>query len=165
MADDYSFDIASKIEMQEVVNAVDQAMREISTRYDFKDSGTLIELNKEDRVITITTTDDYKIKASADVLKNKMVKRGVPLKSLSEEEPQQSGMNKMILKMKLQDGISQEKAKEITRFIKDSKIKVQASIQKDTVRVSGRKKDDLQEIIGALKAKDFGIDMQFTNYR
>ncbi len=166
MAKDASFDIVSKIDMQEIVNAVDQALREITNRYDFKDSNTTIELNKEEKTITITTTDDYKIKASNEVLKNKMVKRGIPIKALTDEEPTNPGMNKMVQKIKIQEGIPQEKAKEIVKFIKESGIKkVQPSIQGDTVRVTGPKIDDLQAVMGALKAKDFGIDMQFTNYR
>jgi len=166
MAKDASFDIVSKVDMQEVLNAVDQALREITTRYDFKDSNTTIELNKDERVITITSADDYKVRASLDILKNKMVKRGVPLKALDAGEPEQSGMNKMIMKVKIQDGIPQEKSKDIVKYIKELKLKkIQASIQKDVVRVSGPKKDDLQEVIVKLREKDFGIDMQFDNYR
>ncbi|MFP4466219.1 MAG: YajQ family cyclic di-GMP-binding protein [Candidatus Goldiibacteriota bacterium] len=166
MAKDASFDIISKVDMQEVINAVDQAMREITTRYDLKDSNTEIDLDREKRMIKITSADDYKIRASNEVLKNKMVKRGIPLKALQDKEPYESGLNKMIMEISIQEGIPQDKAKEIVKTIKDAKIKkVQASIQGDTVRVSGPKKDDLQEVIGLLKGKDFGIDMQFDNYR
>jgi uncharacterized protein YajQ (UPF0234 family) len=166
MASDSSFDIVSKIEMQEVVNGVDQAMREITNRYDFRDTNTTIELNQEERTMTITTTDDYKVRASEEVLRAKMIKRGVPMKALTSEEPYQSGMNKMIMKIKIQEGIPQEKAKEIVKFIKDLGLKkIQASIQKDAVRVSAPKKDDLQDVIQAVKSHDFGIDTQFTNYR
>ncbi len=166
MASDSSFDIVSKIEMQEVVNGIDQATREITNRYDFRDTNTTIELNQEERTITITTTDDYKVKASEEVLRGKFIKRGVPMKALTSEAPYQSGMNKMIMKMKIQEGIPQEKAKEIVKFIKDLGLKkIQASIQKDVVRVSAPKKDDLQEAMQAIRAHDFGIDTQFTNYR
>ena len=166
MAADSSFDIVSKIDMQEVTNGIDQAMREISTRYDFRDTNTTIELKLEDREIVITTTDDYKVKAAEEVLRNKMIKRGVPLKALTSEPATQSGMNKMIMKIKMQDGIPQEKAKEIVKFIKEQDIKkIQASIQKDVVRVTSAKKDDLQSAMQFLKGHDFGIDMQFMNFR
>ncbi|HDT15640.1 MAG TPA: YajQ family cyclic di-GMP-binding protein [Firmicutes bacterium] len=166
MAKDASFDIVSKVDMQEVVNAVDQALREISTRYDLKDSNTEINLDKEKRMIKITSADDYKVRASNDVLKNKMVKRGIPLKALNEKEPYESGLNKTVMEIAIQDGIPQEKAKEIVKAVKEAKLKkVQASIQGDVVRISGPKRDDLQEAISLLKEKDFGIDMQFDNYR
>jgi cyclic-di-GMP-binding protein len=166
MATDSSFDISSKIEMQEVVNAIDQATREIVNRYDFRDTNTTIELKTEDREIIITTTDDYKVKAADEVLRGKMLKRGISLKALTSEAPYQSGMNKMIMKIKMQDGIPQEKAKEIVKFIKEQPVKkVQASIQKDVVRVTSAKKDDLQAVMQAVRTHDFGIDMQFTNFR
>ena len=166
MASDSSFDIVSKIDMQEVTNGIDQAMREITTRYDFRDTNTTIELKTEDREIVITTTDDYKVKAAEEVLRNKMIKRGVPLKALTSEPATQSGMNKMIMKIKMQDGIPQEKGKEIVKFIKEQDIKkIQASIQKDVVRVTSAKKDDLQAAMQLIRAHDFGIDMQFTNFR
>ncbi len=166
MAKDASFDIVSKVDLQEVVNAIDQALREITNRYDFRDSNTEIILNKEERTITISTLDDYKARAAYEVLTNKMVKRSVPLKALEASEPQESGLNKMIMKITIQDGIPQEKAKDIVKYIKELKLKkIQASIQKDVVRVTSPKKDDLQEAITKLKEKDFGIDMQFTNYR
>jgi cyclic-di-GMP-binding protein len=165
MADEFSFDVVSKVDLQEVVNSIDQAMREITNRYDFRDTGTEITLDKEKREINISTTDDYKVRAANEVLKTKMVKRGIPIKALKDNDPVQTGMNKMHMRINIQDGIPQEKAKDITKFIKEQKVKVQASIQKDVIRVSGKKKDDLQEIMALLKAKDFGIDMQFTNYR
>jgi hypothetical protein len=165
MASDFSFDIASKVDMQEVVNSIDQAMREIVNRYDFRDSGTAIDLKKEDRKIVINTIDDYKVRASWDILQNKFAKRGVPLKAMKAADPVTTGLNKIHMEITIQDGIPQEKAKEIVKAIKDTKIKVQASIQKDVVRVSGPKKDDLQAVIGVLREKDFGVDMQFTNYR
>jgi cyclic-di-GMP-binding protein len=165
MASDSSFDIASKVDMQEVVNGIDIAMREIINRYDFKDSNTTIDLNKEDRKITINSLDDYKVNASWDILQNKLAKRNVPLKAMKAGEPTTSGLNKTHMEIIIQDGIPQEKAKEIVKAIKDLKIRVQASIQKDVIRVSGPKKDDLQAVMAALREKDFGVDMQFTNYR
>lgn len=166
MPQDSSFDITSKVDMQEIVNAIDQSMREITNRYDFKGVETTIDLNKEEHKITISTADDYKVRASYDILTGKLIKRGVPVKALTAKDPYQSGMNKMVMEVTIQEGIPQEKAKEIVKFIKDSGIKkVQASIQKDTVRVSGPKKDDLQEVMQLLRSKDFGIDMQFANYR
>jgi cyclic-di-GMP-binding protein len=165
MASEFSFDIASKVDMQEVVNSIDQAMREIVNRYDFKDSGTTIDLNKEDRKITINTKDDYKVRASWDILQNKLSKRGVPVRAMKAAEPVTTGLDKIHMEITIQDGIPQEKAKEVVKAIKEMKLKVQASIQKDVVRVSGPKKDDLQEVMAGLKGKDFGIDMQFTNYR
>lgn len=166
MASDSSFDIVSKIDMQELVNAIDQAMREITTRYDFRDTNTTIELKQDDREVIITTTDDYKVKASEEVLRGKLVKRGLPLKAFTSEPATQSGMNKMIMKIKMQDGIPQEKGKEIVKFIKEQDFKkIQASIQKDVVRVTSPKKDDLQTAMQLLRGHDFGIDMQFTNFR
>jgi uncharacterized protein YajQ (UPF0234 family) len=165
MASDFSFDIASKVDLQEVVNAIDQATREIVNRYDFRDSGTTIDLNKEERKITINTIDDYKVRASWEILSTKFAKRGVPVKAMKAGEPVTTSLNKIHMEIAIQDGIPQEKAKEVVKAIKDMKIKVQASIQKDVVRVSGPKKDDLQAVMAALREKDFGIDMQFTNYR
>jgi len=165
MASDSSFDIASKVDMQEVVNGIDIAMREIVNRYDFKDSNTTIDLNKEERKITIHSLDDYKVRASWDILQNKFAKRNVPLKAMKAGEPVTSGLNKTHMEIEIQDGIPQEKAKEIVKAIKDAKLKVQASIQKDVIRVSGPKKDDLQAVMALLREKDFGVDMQFTNYR
>lgn len=166
MAKDSSFDIASKIDMQELVNAIDQSMREIENRYDFKGAETSIDLDKDKRIIKISSADDYKVRASNDILKGKMVKRGIPIKALEDKDPFESGLNKVVQEISIQDGIPTEKAKEIVKYLKEAKIKkVQASIQGDVVRVSGPKKDDLQEAMDILKAKDFDIDMQFTNYR
>lgn len=165
MAKDFSFDIVSKIDLQEIVNAIDQAMREINQRYDFKDSNTIIELNKEQREITIHTIDEYKIKAAWEILNTKIAKRGQPLKAFIPEKPVTTGLNKIYMKIKIQNGIPQEKAKEIVKLIKEMKLKVQSTIHQDTIRVSGAKKDDLQSVIKRLKEIDFGIDMQFVNYR
>jgi uncharacterized protein YajQ (UPF0234 family) len=160
---DNTFDIVSKIDLQEVSNAIQQAMKEVTTRFDLKDSKSTIALEKDG--IVLHSADEYKLKAVNDVLSQKLVKRGVPLKGLtySAVEPAAGGTVKQ--KITLQQGIPIEKAREIVKLIKDSKKKVQASIQGDLVRVSGRDRDTLQEIIALLRSRDFGIDMQFTNYR
>jgi uncharacterized protein YajQ (UPF0234 family) len=160
---DNTFDIVSKIDLQEVSNAIQQAMKEVTTRFDLKDSKSTIALEKDG--IVLHSADEYKLKAVNDVLSQKLVKRGVPLKGLtySAAEPAAGGTAKQ--KITLQQGIPIEKAREIVKLIKDSKKKVQASIQGDLVRVSGRDRDTLQEIIALLRSRDFGIDMQFTNYR
>ena len=161
---DSSFDIVSKIDLQEVHNAINYAMKEITTRFDLKDSKSSIELEGKDAVI-LHSADDFRLKSINDILQQKLVKRGVPLKGLTYGpiEPAAGSTSKQ--KITLQQGIPIEKAREIVKLIKDSKKKVQASSQGDLVRVSGRDRDTLQEIIALLKATDFGIDMQFTNYR
>ncbi len=158
-----TFDIVSRIDMQEVSNAIQQALKEIHTRFDLKDSKSNIELEKD--AIVLHSADEYKLKAVNDVFQQKLVKRGVPLKGLTygAVEPAASGTAKRRITM--QQGIPIEKAREIVRTIKDSKKKAQASIQGDLVRVSSKDRDTLQEIIALLRQKDFGIDMQFTNYR
>ena len=163
MAVENSFDIACKIDMQEVTNALDQARREIETRYDLKGSKNEIALEKTD--ITVTTADDMKLKAVVDILQGRLHKRGVPLKALTYGTVEQAAGGVLRQKISLQQGIPIEKAKEIVRIIKDTKIRVQASIQADQVRVSGKNRDDLQKIIALLKDKDLGIALQFTNYR
>ena len=162
---DNTFDIVSKIDLAEVSNAIQQALKEITTRFDLKDSKSNIELNEKEQKITLASSDDYKIKAVRDILESKLVKRQVPLKGLAygNIEPAAGATVRQVVT--LQQGITIEKAREIVKLIKDSKKKVQASIQGDLVRVSGKDRDSLQEIIALLKGKDFGIDMQFTNYR
>jgi uncharacterized protein YajQ (UPF0234 family) len=159
-----SFDIVSKIDLQEVSNAIQYAMKEITTRFDLKDSKSRIELEGKDAII-LHSADDFRLKSINDILQQKLVKRSVPLKGLMYGviEPAAGGMAKQ--KVTLQQGIPIEKAKEIVKLIKDSKKKVQASIQGDLVRVSGKDRDTLQEIMALVRQKDFGIDMQFTNYR
>jgi len=159
-----TFDIVSKIDLQEVSNAIQHALKEIHTRFDLKDSKSQIELEGKDAVV-LHSIDEYKLKAVNDVLQQKLVKRGVPLKGLTYAaiEPAAGGTVKQRITM--QQGIPVEKAREIVKLIKNSKKKVQASIQADLVRVSGKDRDALQEIIGLLRQQDFGIDMQFTNYR
>ena len=161
---DNSFDVVSKIDLQEVSNAMQQALKEIHTRFDLKDSKSNIELEGKDAIV-LHSVDEYKLKAVNDVFQQKLVKRGVPLKGLiyGEVEPAAGGTAKRRITM--QQGIPIEKAREIVKVIKDSKKKAQASIQGDLVRVSSKDRDTLQEIIALLRGHDFGIDMQFVNYR
>ena len=163
MAAENSFDLVCKVDMQEVANALDQARREVETRYDLKATKNEILLEKTD--ITVTTADDMKLKAIVDILQGRLHKRGVPLKALSYGNVEEAAGGRLRQKIGLQQGIPSEKAKEIVRLIKDSKVKVQASIQEDQVRVSGKNRDDLQKIIAMVKEKDLGIAVQFTNYR
>ena len=163
MAAENSFDIVCKVDMQEVTNALDQTRREVDTRYDLK--GTKHEISLEKSDITIITSDDMKLKAITDILQSKMHKRGVPLKALSYGKVEEAGGGRLRQKIGLQQGIPIEKAREIVRLVKDSKVKVQAAIQEDQVRVSGKNRDDLQKIITLVKDKDLGIAVQFTNYR
>ncbi len=159
-----TFDIVSKIDLQEVSNAIQQAMKEIHQRFDLKDSKSNIELEGKDAII-LHSADEYKLKAINDVFQQKLVKRGVPLKGLTYGaiEPAAGSTSKQ--KITMQQGIPIEKAREIVKLIKNSKKKAQASIQGDLVRVSSKDRDTLQEIIAMVRQQDFGIDMQFTNYR
>jgi cyclic-di-GMP-binding protein len=163
MAGDNSFDIACKIDMQEVTNALDQTRREIQTRYDLKGSHNEVTLEKTD--VVVVAADDMKRKAVVDILQSKLHKRGVPLKALTYGEPETAAGGTLRQRIGLQQGIPIEKAREIVRLIKDTKLKVQASIQEDQVRVSGKNRDDLQKVIALLKDKELGIAVQFTNYR
>jgi len=162
---DNSFDVVSKIELPEVGNAIQQAMKEIQQRYDLKDSKSSIELNEKDHKILLASADEYKLKAVIEVLEGKMVKRKVPLKGLTYGTLIPAAGSSVKQEISLQQGIPIEKAREIVRKIKDSKLKVQAAIQGDLVRVSGRDRDTLQSVIKLLRDTDFGIDVQFTNYR
>ncbi len=159
-----SFDIVSKIDLQEVSNAIQQAMKEVSTRFDLKDSKSQIALEGKDAIV-LHSADEYKLKAVNDVFQQKLVKRGVPLKGLTYGAPEPAAGATVKQKITMQQGIPIEKAREIVKLVKESKKKVQASIQGDLVRVSSKDRDTLQEIIARLRQKDFGIDMQFTNYR
>jgi uncharacterized protein YajQ (UPF0234 family) len=163
MAKDNSFDIVSKTDYAEVTNAINQSMKEVSQRFDFKGSHASVELQGKDLVLT--AEDDTKLRNMNDIFQGKLVKRGISLKALDYQkvEPAAGGTVRQLVKV--QQGIPIEKAKEVVKFIKDSKLKVQASIQGETVRISGKDRDTLQEVISALKAKDFGIDMTFDNYR
>ena len=162
---DNTFDIVSKIDLAEVSNAVQQALKEVQTRYDLKDSKSDIQLIEKDNKLVLASMDDFKLKAVTEVLQQKLVKRKVPLKGLSFGAITPAAGSTVRQEISLQQGIPIEKAREIVKAIKDSKKKVQASIQGDLVRVSGRDRDVLQEVLALLRNHDFGIDMQFTNYR
>ena len=158
-----TFDIVSKIDQQEVSNAIQQALKEIHTRFDLKNTNSDITLDKEG--VTLQSADEYKLKAVNDVLQQKLVKRGVPLKGLTYTAVESALGGTAKQKITMQQGIPVEKAREIVKLIKNSKKKVQASIQGDLVRVSSKDRDELQQVIALVKSHDFGIDMQFTNYR
>jgi uncharacterized protein YajQ (UPF0234 family) len=158
-----SFDVVSKLDQHEVSNAIDQAQREVTTRYDFKDTGTEIEQNEEG--IAIRSNTEGRLDAARGVLEDKMVRRKVSLKSLDPQKAQQAGGQSWRQLIKLKEGVDIDRAKQIVKAIKDSKIKVQAAIQADTVRVSGKKRDDLQAAIALLKGQDFGLPLQFINFR
>jgi uncharacterized protein YajQ (UPF0234 family) len=164
MASENSFDIVSKVDLQEVSNAIQNALKEVHTRFDLKDSKSDIKLEGKDALI-LTSVDEYKLKAVNDILQSKMVKRNIPIKAFNYGVVESAAGSTVRQKVTMQQGIPIEKAREIVKVIKDSKKKVQASIQGDTVRVSGKDRDSLQEIIALLRGRDFGIDMQFTNYR
>jgi hypothetical protein len=163
MAAENSFDIACKIDAQEVTNALDQARREIETRYDLKGSKNEVRLEKNE--ITVLAADDMKLKAVVDILQSRLHKRGVPLKALTYGTVEEASGGALRQKITLQQGIPIEKAREIVRIIKDTKLRVQVAIQEDHVRVSGKSRDDLQTLIALFKDKDLGIALQFTNYR
>ena len=162
---DNSFDIVSKIEMPEVVNAISQAMKEVITRFDLKDSKSDIQLNEKDNKITLASSDEFKLKAVTEILQNKLVKRNVPLKGLKYGTLIPASGSSVRQEITLQQGIPIEKSRDIVKLIKDSKKKVQASINADLIRVSSKDRDTLQEVMALLKNHDFGIDMQFVNFR
>ena len=159
-----TFDIVSKIDLQEVSNAIQQALKEIHTRFDLKDSKSSIVLEGKDAII-LQSVDEFKLKAVNDVFQQKLVKRGVPQKGLTYSAVESALGGTARQRITMQQGIPIEKARDIVKLIKNSKKKVQASIQGDLVRVSGKDRDALQEVIALLRQQDFGIDMQFTNYR
>jgi len=165
MADEHFFDVVCNVDVQEVSNAVNQAMKEIEQRFDFKGSKSTIELDKGKAVITLISDDEIKLKSVIDILQSKLVKRGVSLKALNYGKVEQAAGSTVRQVLTLQQGIPQDKAKEMVKLIKDLKLKVSAEIQKDQVRVRAKKIDDLQTIIAKLREKDFGIHLQFTNYR
>jgi len=164
MAQENSFDIVSKVDMQEVRNALDQAIKEIRQRFDLKDSHSEVTLEGND-AIQLASANEYKLEAVKDILSQKLVKRGISLKNLTYGKLEPATGQSVRQKISLQQGIPIEKAKEIVRMVKDSKKKAQASIQGDTVRISSKDRDELQAIIAMLRAKDMGVDLQFTNYR
>ena len=163
MAGSNSFDVVSEVNMMEASNAVQQAMKEIRQRFDFK--GSVSDIKLEGDVLTLNSDDEVRLKAVIDVLTTKLVKRGVSLKALQygKIEPAAKGTVRQVVT--IQKGIPTEKAKEIVKFIKGTGFRVQAAIQENQVRVSGKNRDDLQAVMGSLKGQDFGLDLQFTNYR
>jgi cyclic-di-GMP-binding protein len=163
MAAENSFDVVCKIDPQEVTNALDQARREIETRFDLKGSRNEVVLDRTD--IVITAADDMKLKAVVDLLQSKLHRRGVPLKALAYGKVEQAAGGTLRQRIGLQQGIPIDKAREIVRLVKDTKLRVQAAIQEDKVRVTGKNRDDLQKIIGLLRERDLGIAVQFDNYR
>jgi hypothetical protein len=165
MAAEHSFDIVSKVDMQEVSNAVQQAMKEISQRFDFKGSKSTVDLDKDKGELSLVSDDEYKLKSVVEILKGKLVGRKVSLKALDYGKVEAAGGNTVKQVVKLQQGIPMEKAKDIVKLIKDMKLKVQAEIQKDQVRVRAKKIDDLQDVIKVLKEREFDFHMEFINYR
>jgi uncharacterized protein YajQ (UPF0234 family) len=165
MAQNHSFDIVSEIDLQEADNAVNQATKEIHQRYDLKDSNTTLDLNKKEKNIIINTRDDYSLKASIDILQTKFIRRGISIKALKLNEPEQTSGGRIKQKIDLQSGISKENTKKITAIIKDSKLKVNAQIQDEQVRVQGAKIDDLQSIIAIIREADFDFPTQFVNLK
>jgi uncharacterized protein YajQ (UPF0234 family) len=163
MAQQNSFDIISKVDHAEMSNAVNQTLKEVRQRFDFK--GSQASVAQEEKELVLTAEDETRLRNMNDILQQKLVRRGVPLKALSYGKIEPAAGGTVRQHVQIQQGIPQEKAKEIVKFIKDSKAKVQVSIQGDTVRVTGRDRDTLQDVISKLKGNDFGIDMQYTNYR
>ncbi len=164
MAAENSFDIVSNVEIPEVQNAIQQALKEITQRYDLKGSHSNVEFDGKAE-LTLTSADDYKLKAVTDILQGKLAKRNVSLKAFEYGKVEPAAGSTVRQKVKMQQGIPIEKAKEIVKLIKDSKLKVQASINAEIVRVTGKDRDSLQEVIALLRKHDFGLDLQFTNYR
>jgi Uncharacterized protein conserved in bacteria len=163
LAKDVSFDVVSQIDLQEVSNAVIQAQKEIDQRFDFKNSKSSIKLEQEK--ILLISDDEFKLRNVTDILESKLVKRQVSLKALEYGKIQQAAGDTVRQDVKLIQGLAQDKAKQIMKVIKDSKIKVTSSIQGDQIRIAGKNKDDLQAVIVLLRKEDFGIDLQFINYR
>jgi cyclic-di-GMP-binding protein len=160
-----SFDIVSKIDLQEVSNAVQQTLKEVLQRYDLKGTGSTVEVDQAAHKIVVRSPDEFTLKQVLDILGQKLVRRGVPLRGLEYLKIQPAAGSTVVQEINLQQGIPIEKAREIVKLIKQTKLKVQAAIQGDQVRVSGKSRDDLQRVIAGLKEQDLGIDMQFTNYR
>jgi uncharacterized protein YajQ (UPF0234 family) len=160
-----SFDIVSKIDLQEVLNAVQQTLKEVHQRYDLKGTGSTVELDQVNHKVVLQSPDEFTLKQVLEILQQKLVRRGVPLKGLDFQKIQPAAGSSVVQEINLQQGIPIEKAREIVKLIKQTKLKVQAAIQGDQVRVTGKSRDDLQRVIAGLKEQDLGIDMQFTNYR
>lgn len=165
MASNPSFDIVSEVNLEEVQNAVNQSLMEIRQRFDFKNSKSDITLDKGESQLVLVSDDEGKMKSVVDVLQSKLIKRKVSIKSLDYGKVELASGGTVRQTIKIQQGIPQDKGKEIVKFIKGAKVKVQAQIMDNQVRVSGKKKDDLQEVMELLRGKDFDMDMSFTNYR
>lgn len=165
MAKEFSFDVVSKVDLQAVDNAVNSAMREITTRFDFRGSVSSVELDKKESLLTLRSEDETKMKQVVDVLQGRLVKQGISLKALDFQKVETAESATIRQKAKITQGIASEKAKELIRALKDSKLKVQGSIQGEHLRVTGRSKDDLQEAMSLLRSQDVGIPLQFENYR
>jgi uncharacterized protein YajQ (UPF0234 family) len=165
MADQNSFDVVSKVEMQEVKNAVDQTLKEIHQRFDFKGTKTALTLNEKEAELTIVSDDEYKLKSVVDILRAKLIKRQVSVKAFNfgTVEPALGGTVRQVAK--IQNGLTTEKAKEIAQSVRDGKLKAQTQIQGDQLRVQSKSRDELQAVIAFLKSKDFGVDLQYINYR
>ncbi len=164
MPSDNSFDVVSKVELQEVKNAIEQATKEVNARFDLKNSKSKIELEKEE-AIQLASADEYSLSAVIEILSQKLVKRGISLKNLEYEKLEQAAGQSVRQKINLKQGIAGENAKRIVAAVKDSKLKVQASIQGETVRIVGKDKDALQQVMAKLRGGDFGVELQFTNFR
>ena len=166
MASGSSFDVTTGVDFMEAHNAVDQATKEITQRYDFKGLKVSFELNPKEKKLTLSAPDEFKLKAMWDVVQSKMTRRGVPLKNLTPGKIESAAMSSVRQEIAIQDGLTADMAREVVRVIKDAKLrKVQASIQGDTVRISSPSKDDLQGVIALLKQQDFGVELKFGNYR
>lgn len=165
MAGDSSFDVVSKVDLAEVVNAVNQATKEMETRFDFRGSKSSIALDEKKGEITLIGDDEMKLQNVVDILQTKLVKRGIALRSLEYGKAEHAAGGTLRQVVTLKQGIAQDKAKQISAAIRDSKLKVKAEIRADEIRVSGAKRDDLQAVIQLLKGKDFGLELQFVNYR
>ncbi|MEP7146883.1 MAG: YajQ family cyclic di-GMP-binding protein [bacterium] len=165
MSNQFSFDIVSEVDFQEVDNAINQAIKEIQQRYDFKGSKSEITLNKKENVINVFSDDDFKLKSVIDILQNKMIKRGISIKALKYGNVVPATGSAVRQEIKLQQGIEKEDAKKVVKMIKDSKLKVQATIQDEQVRVAGKAKDDLQDVMQLIKDSELDFAFQFTNYR
>ncbi len=164
MASDNSFDVVSKVEIQEVKNAIEQATKEVNARFDLKNSKSKIDLEKEE-AIQLASADEYSLTAVVEILSQKLVKRGISLKNLEHEKVEAAAGQSVRQKIKLKQGIASENAKKIVAAVKDSKLKAQASIQGETVRIVSKDKDVLQQVMSKLRGGDFGVELQFTNFR
>jgi hypothetical protein len=165
MAKQSSFDIASHVDLAEVKNALQQSLKEIAQRYDLKGSDSTAELDDKDSVLTLTSADEFRLEAVKGIVQSKLVRRGISLKAVTYGPVEPAAKGRARQTLTFQQGIPTDKAREIVKIIKQAKLKVQAAIQEDSVRVSGKDRDTLQEVIALLKGEDLGIDMQFTNYR